>query len=138
MITVTIPDTRQAPPGIKIRNSNRLMHVGDIYGAPSRELAEFSSLLVLVQVIAGVPIWARRSTQPDLRPDNRHLHGDVANLDHEHIQSWRGTELHVDAEHPGHFIVVRDDSVYRAAASDGASLRFRIGHVQAGSVSDAK
>ena len=39
---------------------NRAIHMGDIFGVPSRLIAFVSSLLVLVQAASGVVMWLKR------------------------------------------------------------------------------
>lgn len=55
-----IDSPRTSSLGMKIIYTNRSLHTGDILGVPSRVLAGFCSLMVLVQAITGVLIWARR------------------------------------------------------------------------------
>lgn len=55
-----IDSTRQASAGTRILQVNRSLHTGDIYGTPTRVLAGFSSLMVVVQALTGLLIWGRR------------------------------------------------------------------------------
>jgi len=58
-------DSRTAPLGSRIPIVNRAIHVGGLYGWPSRLLAFLTSLAVLIQTISGFWMWWRkRATQP--------------------------------------------------------------------------
>jgi uncharacterized iron-regulated membrane protein len=57
-------DARTAPTGAQIPIVNRAIHVGGIYGVPTRILAFLSSLAVVVQLVTGTWMWWRkRSTR---------------------------------------------------------------------------
>ncbi len=69
-------DSRTAPVGSRIPIVNRAIHVGGIFGAPTRILAFLTSLAVLVQTATGfVMWWRRRSTSRQ-----RQMHGERAAL----------------------------------------------------------
>jgi len=53
-------DSRTAPPGSQIPIVNRAIHVGGIYGVPTRILAFLTSLAVLLQTGTGFVMWWRR------------------------------------------------------------------------------
>ena len=53
-------DSRTAPIGTQITIQNRAIHVGGIFGAPSRVLAFLTSLSVIVQTMTGFFLWWRR------------------------------------------------------------------------------
>ncbi len=53
-------DARTAPAGAQIPIINRAIHVGGIYGVPTRILAFLSSLAVLVQLVTGLVMWWRK------------------------------------------------------------------------------
>jgi uncharacterized iron-regulated membrane protein len=57
---LTSLDSRTAPVGSKIPIVNRALHVGGIYGAPTRVLAFLTSLAVLLQTFTGLVMWWRR------------------------------------------------------------------------------
>jgi len=58
-------DSRTAPVGSKIPIVNRAIHVGGLYGVPTRLLAFLASLAVLVQTVTGFFMWWRkRSAKP--------------------------------------------------------------------------
>ena len=58
-------DARTAPLGDRIPIVNRGIHVGGIYGVPTRILAFLTSFAVVVQLITGTLMWWRR------RPTNK-------------------------------------------------------------------
>jgi uncharacterized iron-regulated membrane protein len=53
-------DARTAPAGSKIPITNRAIHVGGIYGVPTRILAFLSGLAVLLQTATGYFLWWRK------------------------------------------------------------------------------
>lgn len=53
-------DARTAPAGAQIPIVNRALHVGGIYGVPTRILAFLASLAVVVQLITGLTMWWRK------------------------------------------------------------------------------
>ncbi|HEX4147469.1 MAG TPA: PepSY-associated TM helix domain-containing protein [Pirellulales bacterium] len=54
-----VTDTRQVPVGMQLRNRIRPLHTGDLFGWPTRVLAAFASLALVVQVGTGVWLWYR-------------------------------------------------------------------------------
>jgi uncharacterized iron-regulated membrane protein len=56
-------DARTAPAGAQIPIVNRAIHVGGIYGAPTRVLAFLAGLALLVQLFTGLVLWRKRSAQ---------------------------------------------------------------------------
>jgi uncharacterized iron-regulated membrane protein len=56
-------DARTAPAGSKIPIINRAIHVGGIYGVPTRILAFLSALAVLLQIATGYFLWWRKRRQ---------------------------------------------------------------------------
>ena len=62
-------DSRTAPLGTEITIQNRAIHVGGIYGVPTRILAFLTALSVLVQTVTGFSMWWRkRKTAPARYP----------------------------------------------------------------------
>jgi uncharacterized iron-regulated membrane protein len=55
-------DARTAPAGARIPIVNRAIHVGGIYGVPTRILAFLSSLAVIVQLFTGLLMWWRKGS----------------------------------------------------------------------------
>jgi len=55
-------DARTAPAGSKIPIVNRAIHVGGLYGVPTRILAFASGLAVLLQTVTGFIMWWRKRT----------------------------------------------------------------------------
>ena len=53
-------DARTAPAGAQIPIVNRAIHVGGIFGVPTRILAFLTSLAVLVQLVTGLAMWWRK------------------------------------------------------------------------------
>jgi uncharacterized iron-regulated membrane protein len=53
-------DSRTAPLGTQITIQNRAIHVGGIYGAPTRILAFLTAFSVLVQTVTGLLMWWRK------------------------------------------------------------------------------
>jgi uncharacterized iron-regulated membrane protein len=53
-------DARTAPLAARIPIVNRELHVGGIYGIPTRMLAALTSLAILVQVVTGFNMWRRK------------------------------------------------------------------------------
>jgi uncharacterized iron-regulated membrane protein len=53
-------DARTAPAGSKIPILNRAIHVGGLYGAPTRILAFATGLVVLLQTVTGYIMWWRK------------------------------------------------------------------------------
>ena len=53
-------DARTAPLAAQIPIVNRAIHVGGIYGVPTRILAFLSSLAVMGQIVTGLVIWWRK------------------------------------------------------------------------------
>jgi uncharacterized iron-regulated membrane protein len=61
-------DSRTAPAGSHIPIINRAIHVGGIYGLPTRILAFLTSMAVLLQIGTGFAMWwRRRRAQPAVR-----------------------------------------------------------------------
>jgi uncharacterized iron-regulated membrane protein len=53
-------DARTAPAGSKIPIVNRAIHVGGLYGVPTRILSFASGLAVLLQIVTGFIMWWRK------------------------------------------------------------------------------
>ncbi|MGI8746364.1 MAG: PepSY-associated TM helix domain-containing protein [Bryobacteraceae bacterium] len=53
-------DSRTAPTGSKIPIVNREIHVGGLYGTPTRILAFLAGLAVLIQTVTGYMMWWRK------------------------------------------------------------------------------
>ena len=53
-------DARTAPTGSKIPIVNRAIHVGGLYGAPTRILAFLAGFAVLLQTATGYILWSRK------------------------------------------------------------------------------
>jgi len=60
-------DAREAPPAAQIPIVNRAIHVGGIYGVPTRILAFLSSLAVVAQLITGTSMWWRKRSLQSAR-----------------------------------------------------------------------
>jgi uncharacterized iron-regulated membrane protein len=71
-------DARTAPAGSKIPIINRAIHVGGIYGVPTRILAFLSGLAVALQTATGYFLWWRKlPSSPGVRRQSRHKGGAV-------------------------------------------------------------
>jgi uncharacterized iron-regulated membrane protein len=55
-------DARSAPAGAQIPILNRAIHVGGIWGVPTRILAFLTSLAMLMQLGTGLVLWRKRAT----------------------------------------------------------------------------
>jgi uncharacterized iron-regulated membrane protein len=65
-----VQDSRTAPLGTQITIQNRAIHVGGIYGAPTRILAFLTALAVLVQTVTGLLMWWRKRKAAAARRDH--------------------------------------------------------------------
>jgi len=65
-----VQDSRTAPLGTQITIQNRAIHVGGIYGAPTRILAFLTALAVLVQTLTGLQMWWRKRKATPARRDH--------------------------------------------------------------------
>jgi uncharacterized iron-regulated membrane protein len=65
--TLGFQDSRTAPLGTRITIQNRAIHVGGIYGAPTRILAFLTALSVLVQTVTGLLMWWRKRNAAQAR-----------------------------------------------------------------------
>ncbi len=71
-------DARTAPAGGKIPIINRAIHVGAIYGVPTRILAFLSGLAVVLQTATGYFLWWRKLPRSSgVRGQSRHKGGAV-------------------------------------------------------------
>jgi uncharacterized iron-regulated membrane protein len=69
-------DARTAPAGSRIPIINRAIHVGGIYGVPTRILAFLSGLAVLLQTATGYFLWWRKLPRSSgARRQSRHKGG---------------------------------------------------------------
>ena len=60
-------DSRTAPAGTQITIQNRAIHVGGIYGLPTRVLAFLTAVAVIVQTISGFLMWWRKRKTAEAR-----------------------------------------------------------------------
>jgi uncharacterized iron-regulated membrane protein len=69
-------DSRTAPAGSKIPITNRAIHVGGIYGVPTRILAFLAGMAVLLQTTTGYFLWWRKPPSfSGVRRQSRHKGG---------------------------------------------------------------
>ena len=61
-------DARTAPAGAQIPIVNRAIHVGGIYGVPTRILAFLASFAVVLQLITGLVMWWRKRARNRPKP----------------------------------------------------------------------
>jgi uncharacterized iron-regulated membrane protein len=59
--TIARQDARTAPAGAQIPIVNRAIHVGGIYGVPSRILAFLTGLALLAQMFTGLVLWRKKA-----------------------------------------------------------------------------
>jgi uncharacterized iron-regulated membrane protein len=52
--------SRTAPAGARVAIMNRAIHIGDIFGLPSKTILSLASLLLVLQVISGLLMWWKR------------------------------------------------------------------------------
>ena len=60
-------DARTAPAGAQIPIVNRAIHVGGIFGVPTRILAFLTGLALLAQLFTGLVLWCKKSAVPASR-----------------------------------------------------------------------
>jgi uncharacterized iron-regulated membrane protein len=53
-------DSRHAPPGYRLVNLNRALHTGDVLGIPSKVVVSLASLIMSLQLLTGLVMWATR------------------------------------------------------------------------------
>lgn len=52
--------SRTAPAGERVRNLNRAIHTGDVFGIPSKIVMSIASLMLVLQAASGVVMWWKR------------------------------------------------------------------------------
>jgi len=57
-------DARTAPAGAQIPIVNRAIHVGGIYGIPTRLLAFLTGLALVAQLVTGLVLWRKKASVP--------------------------------------------------------------------------
>jgi uncharacterized iron-regulated membrane protein len=53
-------DSRRAPAGYRLVNLNRALHTGDVLGIPSKVVVSLASLIMSLQLLTGLVMWAKR------------------------------------------------------------------------------
>jgi uncharacterized iron-regulated membrane protein len=57
---LSVIDSRSAPAGYRLVNLNRALHTGDILGIPSKIVLSLASLIMPLQLLTGLVMWAKR------------------------------------------------------------------------------
>lgn len=52
--------SRTAPAGERMRNTNRAIHTGDIFGIPSKIVMSMASVMLVLQASSGIVMWWKR------------------------------------------------------------------------------
>jgi uncharacterized iron-regulated membrane protein len=57
---LSVIDSRRAPAGYRLVNLNRALHTGDVLGIPSKVVVSLASLIMPLQLLTGLVMWAKR------------------------------------------------------------------------------
>lgn len=65
---LSVIDSRRAPAGYRLVNLNRALHTGDVLGIPSKVVASLASLIMPLQLLTGLVMWAKRRRKDSKAP----------------------------------------------------------------------